>query len=63
MLREESRLRVFENRVLWNVFGAKRVEVAGEWRKLRNEVLDELYPSQNIIWVIKSRRGRFGGCS
>ena len=57
-LREERRLRVFENRVLRKVFGPKRDEVAGEWRKLHNEELNDLYSSPNIIRVIKSRRMR-----
>jgi hypothetical protein len=42
-LREKRRLRVFENRVLWRVFGPKRDEVTGEWRKLHNEELNDLY--------------------
>jgi len=53
-LREELRLRVFENRVL-RLFGHKRDEVTGEWRKLHNEELSVLYSSPNIVWVIKSR--------
>jgi hypothetical protein len=53
-LRKELRLRVFENRVL-RIFGPVRGEVAGEWRKLREEELNDLYPSSNIIRVIKSR--------
>jgi hypothetical protein len=48
-----SRLRVFENRVLRGVFGPKRHEVTGEWRKLYNEELHELYSSPNIVRVIK----------
>ena len=54
-LREERRLRVFENRVLRRVFGPKRDEVTGEWRKLHNEENDDLYCSHNIVQVIKSR--------
>jgi len=50
--REERKLRVFENRVLGRIFGPKRDEVTGEWRKLHNE---EVYSSPNIIWVIRSR--------
>jgi hypothetical protein len=53
-LREERRLRVFENRVLRRIFGAKRDEVTGEWRKLHNEELHDLYCSPNIVRVIKS---------
>ena len=55
VLREERRLRVFENRVLRGIFGAKRDEVTGEWRKLRNEELNDLYCSHNIVRVIKWR--------
>jgi hypothetical protein len=56
--REERRLRVFENRVLRRIFGPRRDEVTGEWRKLRNEELNNLYSILNTIWVIKSRRMR-----
>jgi hypothetical protein len=56
-LREEHR--VFENRVLRKIFGPKRDEVTGEWRKLNNEDLRELYSSLSIIRVIKSRRMRW----
>jgi hypothetical protein len=54
-LRKEHRLRVFENRVL-RIFGLKREEVTGGWRKLHNEELRNLYPSSSIIGIIKSRR-------
>jgi hypothetical protein len=60
-LREEHRLRVFENRVLRRIFGPKRDEVTGEWRKLHNEELHILYSSPNIIQQIKSRRMRWAG--
>ena len=53
-LREERRLQVFENRVLRRIFGPKRGEVTGEWRKLHNEELKGLYSSHNIVRVIKS---------
>jgi hypothetical protein len=54
-LRGEHRLRVFENRVLRRIFGPKGKEVAGGWRRLHNEELRNLYTSQSIIRVIKSR--------
>jgi len=54
-LREERKLRVFENRVL-RIFGPRRDEVTGEWRRLHNEELNDFYSSPNIVWVIKSRR-------
>ena len=60
-LREERRLRVFENRVLRRVFGPKRDEVTGEWRMLRNEELNDLYSLPNIVRVVKSRRRRWAG--
>jgi hypothetical protein len=60
-LREESRLRVFENRVLRRIFGPKRDEVAWEWRRLHNKELYALYFSPNIIRVIKLRRLRSAG--
>jgi hypothetical protein len=52
-LREECRLRVFENKVLWRIFGPKRDEVTGEWRRLHNKGLHVLYSSPNIIWLMK----------
>jgi hypothetical protein len=57
-LREEQRLRVFENRVLGRIFGLKKDEVTGDWRKLHNEELHNLYSSANIIRMIKPRRMR-----
>jgi hypothetical protein len=60
-LREEQRLRVFENRVLRRIFEPKRDEATGEWRRLHNEELNDLYSSPNIIRVIKSRRLRWAG--
>ena len=57
-LREERRLRVFENRVLRRISGPKRDKATGEWRKLHNEELTDLYCSPNIVLVIKSRRMR-----
>ena len=60
-LREERRLRVFENRVLRRVFGPKRDEVTGEWRKLHNEELRDLYSLPNIVRVVKSRIIRWAG--
>jgi hypothetical protein len=61
ILREEHRLRVFENRVLRRIFGPKRDEVTGGWRKLHNEELHNFYFSPNIIRTIKSRRIRWTG--
>jgi hypothetical protein len=60
-LREEQRLRVFENRVLRRIFGRKRDEVTGEWRRLHNEELNYMYLSPNIIRLIKSGRMRWAG--
>jgi hypothetical protein len=60
-LRKEHRLRVFDNRVLRWIFGSQRDEVRGEWRRLHNEKLNDLYSSPNIIRVIKSRRMRVAG--
>ena len=59
ILREERRLRGVWNRVLRKIFGAKRDETAGEWRKLRNEELNDPYSSSNIVRVIKSGRKRW----
>jgi len=55
-LREKRKLRVFENRVLRRIFGLKRDEVTGEWRKLNKEELNDLYSSPNNFRMIKSRR-------
>jgi hypothetical protein len=60
-LREEHRLRVFENRVLRRIFGPKKDEVTGEWRKLHNEELHNLYSSPDIIRQVKSRQMRWAG--
>jgi hypothetical protein len=57
----EHRLRVFENRVLRRIFGPKRGAVTGEWRKLRNEEVNDIYSSPNVVWVIKSKRTRTAG--
>ena len=59
--REERRLRVFENRVLRKVFGPKRDEVTGEWRKLHNDEPNDQYSLPNIVRVVKSRRMRWTG--
>ena len=61
ILREERRLRVIENRMLRRVFGLKRDEVKGEWRKLHNEELRDFYTLPNIVRVVKSRRKRWAG--
>jgi hypothetical protein len=60
-LREEHKLRVFENRVLRRMFGPKKDEVMGGWRKLHNEELHDLYSLPSIIKIIKSMRIRWVG--
>ena len=60
-LREERKLRVFENMVLRRIFGPRRDEVTGEWRRLHNDELNDLYCSPNIVRVIKSRRMIWAG--
>jgi hypothetical protein len=60
-LSEECSLRVFENRVLRKIFGPKRDEVTGVWRKLHKEELNDLYSSPNVFRVIKSRGERWAG--
>ena len=58
-LREEMKLRVFENMVLRRIFGPRIEEVTGEWRRLHNEELNDMYCSPNIVWVIKLKRMRW----
>jgi len=60
-LKDELRLRVFGNRALRSIFGPKKDEVTGDWRKLHNEELNNLYSSPNIVRVIKSRRIKWAG--
>jgi hypothetical protein len=60
-LKEEHKVRMFENRVLRRIFGRKRDEVMGGWRKLHNEELRELYSSPSIIGIIKSRKMKWAG--
>jgi hypothetical protein len=61
ILRGEHRLRLFENRVLRRTFGPKRDKVTGEWRKLHNKELSDLYSLPSIVWVVKSRRMKWDG--
>jgi hypothetical protein len=60
-LREKHRLRIFENRALRRIFVLKRDEVTGDWKKLHNKELCDLYSSPSIIRIIKSRRMRWVG--
>ena len=60
-LREERKLRVFENMVLRRIFGPRREDVMGEWRRLHKEELNDLYSSPNVVGVIKSIRIRWAG--
>ena len=60
-MKEERRLSVYESRVLRRIFGPKRDEVTGEWKKLQNEKLTDQYCSPDIVWVIKWRRMRWAG--
>jgi len=58
---KNHKLRLFENMVLRKIFGPRRDEVTGDWRKLHNEAINDLYSSPNIVRVIKSRRMRWAG--
>ena len=60
-MREERKLRVFDKMVLRRIFGPRRDEVTGDWRRLHNKQLNDLYFSPNIVRVIKSRRMRWAG--
>ena len=63
-MRVETRQRIFENRVLWSIFGPMRDEVTGEWRRIHNKELYALYSTQDTIRVVRSRRLRWSGrCS
>ena len=55
-MREERKLRLYDNMVMRRIFGPRREQVKGEWRRLHNEELNDLYSSPNIVRVIKSRR-------
>ena len=61
LMKTDLKLRVFENMVLRRIFGPRRDEVTGEWRRLHNEELNDLYSSPNILRVIKSRRMGWAG--
>jgi hypothetical protein len=60
-LRDEGTLQIFENRMLWRIFGPKEDKIMGGWRKLHNEELRHIYPSQNTIRIMKSRRIKWVG--
>jgi len=60
-LREERKLRVFQNKVLRRIFGPRMDELTGDWRRLHNEELNDLYCSPTIVRVIKARRMRWAG--
>ena len=60
-MREERKLRVFENKVLRRIFGPRRDEVTGKWKRLHNEEINDLYSSPNVVWVIKPRTMRWAG--
>jgi len=60
-LREERKLRLYDNMVMRRIFGPRREQVKGEWRRLHNEELNDLYSSPNIVRVIKSRKMRWAG--